>query len=83
VYVAEYYLKRGAWVGAINRSKYAIENYDGAPQIKRALEIMSQSYRKLGMDDLAADSDKVLKENYAKADTVGQDGKKKSWWKIW
>ena len=83
VYVAEYYLKRGAWIGAINRSKYAIENYDGAPQIKRALEIMSQSYRKLGMDDLAADSDKVLKENYAKADTVGQDGKKKSWWKIW
>ena len=34
VYVAEYYLKRGAWVGAINRAKYAIENYDGAPQIE-------------------------------------------------
>ncbi len=82
VYVAEYYLKRGAWVGAINRAKYAIENYDGSPQIKRALEIMAQSYRKLGMEDLAADSEKVLKENYAKADTVGQE-EKKSWWKIW
>jgi outer membrane protein assembly factor BamD len=83
VYVADYYLKRGAWVGAINRSKYTIENYDGAPQIKRALEIMAQSYRKLGMDDLAADSEKVLKENYAKADTAGQEDKKKSWWKVW
>ena len=82
VYVADYYLKRGAWVGAINRSKYAIENYDGAPQIKRALEIMAQSYRKLGMADLAADSERVLKENYSNPDQVAQ-GEKKSWWKIW
>jgi outer membrane protein assembly factor BamD len=82
VYVAEYYLKRGAWVGAINRSKYTIENYDGAPQVKRALEIMAQSYRKLGMDDLAADSEKVLKENYVNADKAGAD-EKKHWWKIW
>ena len=83
VYVANYYLKRGAWVGAINRSKYAIENYDGAPQIKRALEIMAQSYRKLGMADLAADSERVLKENYSSPDQVAQGEKKKSWWKIW
>ena len=80
VYVADYYLKRGAWVGAINRSKYCIENYDGAPQVKRALEIMAQSYHKLGMEDLAADSEKVLKENYANVDP---NEKKKSWWKIW
>jgi outer membrane protein assembly factor BamD len=83
VYVAGYYLKRGAYVGAINRSKYAIENYDGAPPIKRALEIMAESYRRLGMPDLAADSERVLKENYANVDTVGQDEDKKSWWKVW
>jgi outer membrane protein assembly factor BamD len=71
VYVADYYLRRGAWVGAINRAKYAIENYDGAPQIKRALEIMAESYRKLGMADLAADSEKVLKENYTNVDKLG------------
>jgi outer membrane protein assembly factor BamD len=82
VYVAEYYLKRGAWVGAINRSKYTIENYDGAPQVKRALEIMAQSYRRLGMNDLAADSEKVLKENYANVDKTGAD-EKKHWWQIW
>src|ERR1044072_4020808 len=82
VYVADYYLKRGAWVGAINRAKYAVENYDGAPQLKRALEIMAQSYRKLGMSDLAADSEKVLKENYANVDKTGAE-EKKHWWKIW
>ena len=78
VYVAEYYLKRGAYVGAINRSKYAIENYDGAPQIKRALEIMAQSYRKLGMNDLAADTQKVLNENYANVDKLRSAEAKKS-----
>jgi len=81
VYVAEYYLKRGAWVGAINRCKYAIENYDGSPQIKRALAIMAESYRRLGMPDLAADTEKVLKENTS-PDQVAQS-EKKSWWKIW
>jgi outer membrane protein assembly factor BamD len=84
VYVAEYYLKRGAYVGAINRAKYTIENYDGAPQVKRALEIMAASYRKLGMEDLAADSERVLKENYSNPDQqVAQGEKKKSWWKVW
>ncbi len=86
VYVANYYLERGAYVGAINRAKYAIENYDGAPQIKRAIEIMAQSYRHLGMEALAADSEKVLRENYADVDRVGQaeDGEEKgAWWKFW
>ena len=83
VYVADYYLKRGAWVGAINRAKYAIENYDGAPQIKHALEIMAQSYHRLGMDDLAADTERVLKENYSSPDQQLAQGEKKSWWKLW
>ena len=55
VHVAQYYLKRGAYVGAINRAKYAIQTYDGAPQIRTALQIMAESYRKLGLTDLAAD----------------------------
>ena len=79
VYVANYYLSRGAYVGAINRAKYAIENYDGAPQIRRALQIMSDAYRKLGMDDLAADSDKVLKENYA---NIPEKREREHWWEI-
>ena len=84
VYVADYYLRRGAYVGAINRAKYTIENYDGAPQMQHALMIMSESYKKLGMTDLATETDKVLQENYAgvSPDTVGKIGKD-SWWKFW
>jgi outer membrane protein assembly factor BamD len=81
VYVANYYLSRGAYVGAINRAKFAIENYDGAPQIRRALEIMSQSYRRLGMEDLAADSDRVLRENYANIPNPADQ--KDHWWERW
>jgi outer membrane protein assembly factor BamD len=82
VYVAEYYLKRGAYVGAINRAKYALENYDGAPQLKRALQIMAVSYRSLGMQDLAADSERVLGENYGNVDTA-LVAQKDPWWKFW
>jgi outer membrane protein assembly factor BamD len=82
VHVAEYYLKRGAYVGAINRSKYAIENYDGAPQVRRALEIMAESYRRLGMTDLAETSERVLAENYSSPDQT-REAKKDSWWKFW
>lgn len=87
VYVASHYLERGAYVGALNRAKYAVENYDGSPQIRQALLIMAESYRRLGMVDLAADTDKVLSENYASLNTEAQDvpveQKKDRWWKFW
>jgi outer membrane protein assembly factor BamD len=81
VYVAGFYLQRGAFVGAINRAKYTIDNYDGAPQIKDALAIMAESYRRLDMPELAADTERVLHENYANVDQVGEI--RRSWWKFW
>jgi outer membrane protein assembly factor BamD len=61
--VAKYYLKRGAYVGAINRSRGLIQEYDGAPAVPGALKVMAQSYRKLGMDDLAQVAEAVRTEN--------------------
>jgi outer membrane protein assembly factor BamD len=84
VYVASHYLERGAYVGAINRAKYAVENYDGSPQIRQALLIMAESYRRLGMTDLAADTEKVLGENYASLNApVEPEQRKDHWWKFW
>lgn len=85
VYVAGHYLERGAYVGAINRAKYAIENYDGAPQIRTALQIMSQSYRALDMQELAAETERVLQDNYASlADRpVEERVRRDAWWKFW
>ena len=64
VYVARYYMKRGAYVAALNRAKYTIENYDGSPAIKEALQISHDAYNKLGMKDLADKSEAVLKLNF-------------------
>jgi len=86
VYVAAHYLERGAYVGAINRAKFTVENYDGSPQIRQALEIMAESYRRLGMIDLAADTDKVITENYGTLMDVAEDHPeqgRKHWWKFW
>ncbi len=53
VHVARYYMKRGAYVGALNRARGLVETYDGAPAVADALDIAANAYRMLGMDDLA------------------------------
>lgn len=84
VHVAEYYLSRGVNVGAINRAKYALETYDGAPAIRQALEIMAEAYRRLEMEELAASTEQVIRENYASADQLAeQQEEEESWWKFW
>ena len=63
-YVADYYLRRGAYVASLNRAKSALEEYNGAPANEESLRIMAKCYDKLGMDDLAADARRVLKANF-------------------
>ena len=58
-YVAQYYINRGAYVAAINRSKYALEHYPGAPELEKTMQIMISAYEKLGMQDLATDAQRV------------------------
>ena len=63
-HVADYYLRRGAYVAALNRAKTALEQYNGASANQRSLEIMAAAYERLGMMDLATDTHKVLAENF-------------------
>ena len=64
LHVAEYYLSRGAYVAAINRSKEILEKYQRTPSAADALAIMTISYKSLGQDKLAGDTERVLKLNY-------------------
>jgi len=64
LHIAEYYLSRGAYVAAINRSKDIIEKYQRTPQVGDALAIMVVSYKSLGQDKLSEDAERVLKLNY-------------------
>ncbi len=81
VHIADYYLRRQAWVAAIARSRYCIENYDGAPSVQQALDIMITSYRGLGMNDLAERSLEVYALNYPGSQPESRS--KRSWWKFW
>ncbi|MDX1626299.1 MAG: outer membrane protein assembly factor BamD [Wenzhouxiangellaceae bacterium] len=65
VEVARYYARRGAHVAAVNRARYVIENYPGAPANVEALQLMARSYDKMDMPELAADTRRVLEYNYA------------------
>ena len=58
-FVAQYYVDRGAYIAAINRAKYALEHYPGAPELEKTMTIMIAAYDKLGMQDLATDAKRV------------------------
>lgn len=64
IHVADYYLRRGAYVAAVNRCKYVLETYARTPASADALRIMTQAYVKMKMPQLAADSLRVLERNY-------------------
>lgn len=63
-HVADYYLRRGAYVAALNRAKNALETYNGADGNARSLQIMAAAYDNLGMTELAADTRRVLAKNF-------------------
>ena len=66
VHVARYYFKRGAYIAAAQRAKGAIEQYDGAPAVREALEIMIASYDRLNLPALATQAREVYAANYGK-----------------
>ena len=63
VNVARYYVRRGAFLAAANRAEFVVQNYQRTPALRDALEVMIDAYGKLGMQDLVADTQRVLAFN--------------------
>lgn len=81
VNVAEYYLRRGAYVAAVNRAQYALTNYPQAPAVERALSILVRAYDAMGLSELRDDAQRTLKANFPESRVkVGQG---RTWWKFW
>ncbi len=83
VHVARYYYTRGAYVAAAQRARDAIEQYDGAPATREALAILIESYDKLNLAPLAAQSREVYAANYSGAVRTTAAEVKKPWWHFW
>jgi len=80
VHVADFYLRRRAYVAALDRAKFCIENYDGAPAVRQAVDIMVAAYSGMGLKDLADQSRAVYALNFPDAKLKRE---KKSWYQFW
>ena len=63
LYVADWYVRRGAFVAAGNRARRVLEEYSGSTSAYEAMEMLALCYEKLGLKDLEADTRKVMAAN--------------------
>jgi outer membrane protein assembly factor BamD len=82
VHIAEYYMRRGAYVGAAQRTNECVEDYDGAPAVRQALQIMMQAYDKLGLKQREAQVREVYNFNFANVPDPAAK-RTKHWWHLW
>lgn len=84
VRTAEYYYRRQAYVAAVNRAQFVVENYPKAPAVERALVVMAAAYDAMGVQDLKADAQRLLKHNFPNSKLTAADlSKGRRWWNIW
>ena len=81
VKVAEYYYRRRAYVAAVNRAQYALQNFPQAPALERAFAVLSKSYAAMGMTDLQKDSERMLKLNFPSSKLL-EARAGKAWWDV-
>jgi len=79
--VARYYMQRGAYVAAAQRAQRTIEQYDGSPAVQESLEIMIESYRRLGFKELQGNVERVYQASFHE-DSM-RAARRRSWWRVW
>lgn len=62
--VARFYLDGEAPVAAANRAAMVLEEYQGTPAVVEALDVLLESYRQMGIEDLAEDVRRVIRLNF-------------------
>jgi outer membrane protein assembly factor BamD len=62
--VGRYYLYQGNYIGAINRFRTVVEQYQKTTQIAEALERLTEAYYAMGLYDEAKSAAAVLGHNY-------------------
>lgn len=74
IHVSTYYLERRAYIAALNRARYVVENFQGSPAVADAVSIMAECYLRLGLDDLADTSVALLKTNFPEHPSLDTEG---------
>lgn len=71
--IARYYIKRGAYIAAVNRAKTVIEKYPRTMATPFALEVLQEAYTQLNMPDLAHDAKRIYDQNYPNGAPVSEN----------
>lgn len=74
IHVANYYLDRKAYIAALRRGQYVVENFQGTPAVADGIAIMVECYLRLGLNDLADTSLALLQTNYPLHGSLNEDG---------
>lgn len=85
LHVARYYFRRGAYVAAANRAQQVVIEFPRTPSNEEALYVLVASYDQLGLEQLRADSLRVLEKNFPNSRYL-RDGlrqREKAWWQFW
>jgi outer membrane protein assembly factor BamD len=65
LHAARYYIKRQAYLAAVNRAAYVVKSFPATPSVEEALNMMVSIYDKLDLPAQRDDALAVLKLNYA------------------
>lgn len=72
IHVANYYMRRGAYLAAVNRAKYVVENYPSTVAVPDALALMARGYRVMGLTELSEDALRVLSTNFPEHPAIAE-----------
>jgi len=84
LHVARYYMKRKAYVAALNRAKNIYNNYPESIHVEESLVIQYLAYKELKLKDLEVATKKIIDHNYPE-NKLTQYNKEEgnTWWKFW
>jgi outer membrane protein assembly factor BamD len=87
LHVARYYMRRQAYVAAVNRAQQVVQEFPQTVSAEEALSILVQGYEALQLKTLRDDAERVLRASYPQSVFLGgpgtAGGAKKPWWRIW
>ncbi len=74
VKIARFYLRRKAYMAAANRASTVVKDFERTSAVPYALQVMQEAYTKLGLEDLARDTQQIYNQNYPDGPPVPEYG---------
>lgn len=70
--VAQFYMKRDAYIAAINRANDVVQHYQGTPSVPDSLVVLVTAYSQLDRPDDASKAFALLQKNYPKSQALAK-----------